>query len=111
MRRLLCVALLALAAASAAPARADDVFDHYVNPVLSKLVEGKDVKEVERLTPNLILDNDRVLPKCTSAFLVVRTNEGRLAKLLVQPGKQKIGDKKKAVPILSIEEFVTYKEG
>src|SRR3954470_4648832 len=102
--------LLALLLAGAAPpAGASDAFQHYVNPVLGKLVEGKNVREVKQLTPGLILANDRVLPRTPSAFLVVRTNGGRLAKLLVQPGKQKVGDR--AVPILSIEEFVTYKEG
>jgi hypothetical protein len=93
----------------AATARAD-VFDHYDNPALAKLVEGKHVKELKRLTPNDILEHDRVLPGHTSAFLVVRTNGGRLAKLLVQAGKQRI-DADKAVPILSIERFVTFKEG
>lgn len=106
MRTLLVPLLLALAALPAA--RADE-FDHYVNPTLDKLVRGKDVAEVKRLTPALILDHDRVLPRRSSAFLVVRTNGGRLAKLLVHPGKQKVADK--ALPVLSIEEFVTYKEG
>jgi hypothetical protein len=106
MRPLLFALLLA---GAAPPAGASDAFQHYVNPVLGKLIEGKNVQVVKHLTPTLILDNDRVLPKTPSAFLVVRTNGGRLAKLLVQPGKQRVGDK--AVHILSIEEFVTYKEG
>src|SRR5262245_38775707 len=92
---------------AAPPASASDAFEHYVNPVLTKLIEGKDVKEVKQLTPSMILDHDRVLPKGASAFLVVRTNEGRLAKLLVQPARQKSGDK--TLPILWIEQFVTYK--
>jgi hypothetical protein len=99
--------LLVLGAAP--PASGSDAFDHYVNPVLEKLVEGKDVKEVEKLTPALILDHDQVLPRENSAFLVVKTNDGRLAKLLVQANKQRSGDK--LLPILSIERFVTYKEG
>jgi hypothetical protein len=110
MRRILLVLftlspchLVALSSARA------DAFDHYVNPVLSKLVESKNVTEIKQLTPNLIVDHDRVLPRTTSAFLVVRTNEGRYAKLLVQAARQKVGDK--TVPILYIEQFVTYKEG
>src|SRR5262245_60183892 len=91
------------------PCRAD-AFDHYLNPTLAKLLEGKNVKEVKKLAPADILDHDRVLPRTPSAFLVVRTNGGRYAKLLVQAGKQKI-DAERAVPILSIERFVTYKEG
>jgi hypothetical protein len=107
MRPLL-LAALALTVALAAPARADD-FDHYVNPVLARLVQGKDVTEVKKLTPGMILDHDRVLPKRSAAFLVVKTNGDRFARLLVHPAKQKVGDK--ALPILSVEEFVTYKEG
>jgi hypothetical protein len=87
-----------------------DVFEHYTNRVLDKLLEGKNVKEVKQLTPGLIGDHDRVLPRTSySAFVVVRTNEGRLAKLLVQAAKQKVGND--SVRILSIEQFVTYKEG
>jgi hypothetical protein len=91
------------------PLRAD-AFDHYVNPVLDRLVEGKNVKEIKQLTPNLIVDNDRVLPRATSAFVVVRTNGARYAKLLVQAARQKVGPDK-VVPILHIERYVTYKEG
>jgi hypothetical protein len=87
-----------------------DAFDLYNNPALGKLVEGKNVKEVKRLTPSDVVDHDRVLPGVTSAFLVVRTNGGRYAKLLVQAGKQRI-DAERAVPILSVERFVTFKEG
>jgi hypothetical protein len=101
--------LLAVSAAPPPPAGGSDSFDDYVNSVLTRVVEGKNAKEVRRLTPEIILDHDRVLPKETSAFLIVRTNDGRLAKLLVQYAKQKSGDK--VLPILSIESFVTYKEG
>src|SRR5687767_9948172 len=75
-------------------------FDLYLNKDLGKLVEGKNFKEVKRLTPTMIVENDRVLSKTFSAFLVVRTNGNRFAKILVQAGKQRI-DADKAVPILS----------
>jgi hypothetical protein len=100
---LLCLAL------SANAARAEP-FDLYLNKDLARLVEGKRVKEVQKLTPTMIVENDRVLTKTSSAFLVVRTNGGRFAKLLVQAAKQKI-DADNAAPILSIERYVTYKEG
>jgi hypothetical protein len=87
-----------------------DVFDYYLNPTLGKLIDSKNVKEIKQLTPVMIVEHDRVLSGHSSAFLVVRTNGGRYAKLLVQAGKQKI-DAEKAVHILSIERFVTYKEG
>ena len=43
--------LVLLALALAAPVRAADVFDHYVNPVLDKLIQGKNVKQLDQLTP------------------------------------------------------------
>ena len=104
--RYLLVLCLAL---SATGARADP-FDLYLNKDLERLVEGKNVKEIKELTPTMIVENDRVLAKTISAFVVVRTNGGRYAKLLVQAAKQKI-DAENAVPILSIERYVTYKEG
>lgn len=106
MRLLLCLCVLLVPAGAAW----GDVFEHYTNRVLDRLTQGKDVTEIKQLTPNLIVDHDRVLPKESSAFLVVRTNAGRLAKLLVQAGKQKVSDTK-TLHILSIERFVTYKEG
>ena len=51
-----------------------------------------------------------MLPGTTAAFVVVRTNDGRLSKLLVQPAQQKLQDKS-VVPILLIERYVTYREG
>ena len=104
--RLLAPALVSLLAA---PLSAQD-FDHYVNPVLTRLPGTKSVKELKQLTPDYIVDNDRVIPRASSAFVVVRTNEGRFAKLLVQSARQKIGTDK-TVPILYVERFVTYKEG
>jgi hypothetical protein len=106
--RLCCLSLVAVLFASSVT-RAD-AFDFYVNRLLAKLVEGKNVKPIKQLTPGSIVDHDRVLPRITSAFLVVRTNGGRYAKLLVQAAKQKV-DADRTVPILYIERFVTYKEG
>jgi hypothetical protein len=87
-----------------------DVFDHYVNPTLAKLAGSKDAAEVKRLTSAMVLAHDRVLPGTPSAFLIVRTNGDRYAKLLLQTGRQRLPGGK-TVPILSIEQFVTYKEG
>jgi len=92
------------------PARAADVFDYYVNPVLARAVEAKETKEVKKLTRAMILENDRVLPRTTAALLVVQTNSGRYAKLLVQVARQKI-DAERTTPILLVERYVTYREG
>lgn len=87
-----------------------DLFDLYLNQHLTRMVDSKNVREIKQITPGMIVEHDRVLAGHTSAFLIVRTNGGRLAKLLVQAGKQKI-DSENAVPILSIERFITFKEG
>ena len=92
------------------PARAVDVFDYYTNPVLARAVEAKETKEVKQLTTSLIVENDRILPQTTAAFLVVKTNQGRYAKVLVQVARQKI-DAERTIPMLLIDRFVTYKEG
>jgi hypothetical protein len=89
---------------------AAEPFDYYVRPVLARLVEAKDTKEIKKLTPSLMVDNDRVLPHTRSTFLVVKTNEGRYAKLLAQPARQKI-DAERTLPMLLLDQYVTYKEG
>jgi hypothetical protein len=85
-------------------------FDDYTNPILGKLIESKNVKEIKSLEPSTISDHDNVLPGVSSAFVVVQTNTGRRAKLLVQAGKQKVTDTR-TVPILIIDRYVTFKEG
>jgi len=87
---------------------ADD-FDHYTNDLLAKIPKADGVLKVKELTPELLVEHIRVLPNIRAAFVVVKTNDGRYSKLLVQAGGQRVGDK--TLPILSIERFVTYKEG
>lgn len=94
--------------AATVPAHADD-FDYYTNPVLTRAAGSKNVKEVKELTPALMVDHDNVLPGVRAAFVIVKTNEGRLAKLLVQGARQKV-DATRTVPMLLIERFVTYKD-
>jgi len=105
--RLVVVVLAVLVLAR--PAQAD-AFDLYTNAALARLVESKNVKEVKKLTSAFLLEHDRVLPGITATFLVVKTNGGRFAKLLVGPAKQKLGADK-AIPILLVERYVTYKDG
>jgi hypothetical protein len=98
-----------LAVVLAAPAARADAFDYYTNPVLYKVPEAKGVKELKRLTLELMADHDHVLPDVTAALVVVQTNEGRYGKLLVQPARRKLGTK--VVPIVLIDRFVTFREG
>jgi hypothetical protein len=105
-----CFLVLVLGLVLSTSGRAADAFDHYVNPVLAKVVEAKGTKEVKKLTQTLIVENDRVLPRTTAAFLIVKTNQGRHAKLLVQVARQKI-DAERSMPMLLVDRYVTYKEG
>jgi hypothetical protein len=94
---------------AAAPALWADAFDRYTNPVLAKAPGAEGVQEVKQLTPEVIADHDHVLPDSAGALVIVKTNEGRYSKLLVQAARQKT--KEKVVPILLIDRYVTYKEG
>jgi hypothetical protein len=94
----------------AAPPLRADAFDRYINSILTKVPDAQGVKELKQLTPELISDNDQVLTGLTGAFLVVKTNDGRYSKLLVQLARQKI-DADSSIPILLIDHYVTYREG
>jgi hypothetical protein len=109
MRRHLLFPILLSCLLTPAAARAD-AFDHYTNTLLVKIPKADGVQQVKELTDSMIVDHERVLPNVKPAFIVVKTNEGRFAKLLVQAAQQKLPDQSK-VPILYIERFVTYKEG
>jgi hypothetical protein len=108
MRRLLLLALFLGFFLSPVVARAD-AFDHYTNDILVKIPKAKDVVRVKELTEEMLVDNVNVLPDLKPAFIVVKTNEGRLCKLLVQSAKQKLPGKGE-VPILYIDRYVTYRE-
>jgi hypothetical protein len=104
------LALVVLVGAAPLPAARKDAFDSYINPVLNKAPLAEGVREVARVTAEEIGDHDRVLPGLPYAFLIVKTNQGRNAKLLVQAGRQKT-DGERSLPILLVERYVTYKEG
>jgi hypothetical protein len=92
-----------------APACADH-FEHYINPILDKTIaDGKNIKEHKELTASQIAEMGEVLADTSDAFLIVRTNEDRWAKLLVQQARQRFGKDKQA-PMLLIEKYVTFKE-
>ncbi len=103
--------LLALAALliSSAVGRADE-FDRLVNASLAKAAESADARPLERLTPKEVLQHAGVIPGTAGAVVVVKTNEGRWAKLAVQSGRQKLGAER-SIPMLLVNRFVTYKPG
>lgn len=103
--------LLTLIAMALAPAIARaDAFDDYINTVLAKVPDAKSVTKITKLTPELMVQHNRSLPGITATFIVVKTNDNRYAKLLLQPARQKITDTE-SVPIILVERYVTYREG
>jgi hypothetical protein len=107
MHRLAAVLVVLLAAASG---RAADAFDLYTNPILAKVPKADGAEAVRQLTREQVIDNDHTLPGCAGAFLVVRTNDYRWSKLLVQYARHKTAGGK-TIPMMSVERFVTFKEG
>ncbi len=100
---------VALALLLPAPLRADS-FDLYFNPVLKKAPTAPGVEKITKLTPEVMVRNRSVLPGVAGTFVVVKTNEGRFAKLLLQPAGQKISETE-SLPILLIDRFTTFREG
>jgi hypothetical protein len=87
-----------------------DAFDEYTNVVLAKVPTAPGVISPRQLTASLMAEHGGVVPGTTGALIVVRTNEGRLSKLLVQPARQQLPDKS-TVPIVLIDRFATYQQG
>lgn len=87
-----------------------DAFDNYTNRILAGVPESKSARRIKELTPELMVEHSRALPGITAAFVAVKTNEGRWARLLVQPARQKISATE-SIPILLIERFATFREG
>ncbi|MCI0680747.1 MAG: hypothetical protein L0Y71_01470 [Gemmataceae bacterium] len=104
-----CIIIVAILSAVTASAHADS-FDHYLNPILAKIPDSKSAEKLTRLTADAMIDHARVLPGISAAFVVVKTNEGRWAKLLVQPARHKITATTSA-PIVLVERLVTFREG
>jgi len=100
--------VLTLFIALPALARAD-AFDNYINPILVKAAKSKAVKRVQKLSSADMIEHSRDVTGLTAAFVIVKTNDGRMARLLVRPGAQKTPDG--TVPVTLLERFVTYREG
>ena len=86
-----------------------DTFDNYTNPILAKAIAGNGVKEVKQLTPELICEHNDVIPEASATLVIVRTNEDRLAKFLMQTAYRQVDDV--LVPVLVMDRFATFKDG
>jgi hypothetical protein len=99
---------LVLCLAATAAVRADQ-FEYYYQPVLTKALEDKVLKEVASLSVEEMEKHLNVLADTQSAFLVVETNDRRLTKLLVQPARLRVGEEQ--VPLFLVEKYLTFREG
>ncbi|MCS7161543.1 MAG: hypothetical protein RMJ19_13805 [Gemmatales bacterium] len=86
-----------------------DVFDRYTNLVLSQAVQNGDLTAVQTISAAQLSEAPRLVPNSQGALVVVRTQNGLLAKLLVQVGRQKLGEQ--VLPVVVVERFVTYRPG
>jgi len=87
-----------------------DRFESYSRPALASITGTDALVSRKVMTIDDLAEHDRVLPKVSASFLVVKTNGNRYAKLQVVAGRQKVSDEK-ALPVLIIERFVTFKDG
>ncbi len=85
-----------------------DQFDYYTQPVLTKAIEDKVLKEVPSLTTEEVEKHLNVLSDTQGAFVVVETNDRRLAKVLLQPARLRSGAEQ--VPMFLIEKYTTFRE-
>jgi hypothetical protein len=87
-----------------------DIFDYYTNSVLARLVEAEGLKEQKEISQRQLIQHDRVLTATPGTFLVIKTNQGRWAKLLVQVARHRM-DESRYLPMLLVERYVTFREG
>jgi hypothetical protein len=95
----------------AGPARADD-FDRLEGKALSGLARNPDAKAHERLTLQELGTLPNVLAGNRTPLVLVKTEQGNLARMLVSAGFRKSADEKKElIPVLVIERFDTLEAG
>jgi hypothetical protein len=87
-----------------------DAFDSYTNPILAKAVEEGKLEEVKELSSRQLIDAGGVLKGAAGAFLVVQTNNNRIAKALVTAAGQKVSAEER-VPMLLVDRYVTFRDG
>lgn len=87
-----------------------DRFDVYSRPALVKLINTETLLSRKKVSTEDLAEHDRVLPKVSASFLVLKTNGNRFSKMQVVPGRQKLADDK-FIPVLIVEKFVTFKDG
>ena len=85
-------------------------FDQYFSPDLAKTRELETTKELKELTAAQMTEFDRALPGTDAAFVIVETNGGLCAKMLVTAARRRVSPDK-TVPIVLVRRFYTFKDG
>jgi hypothetical protein len=93
----------------AAPAARADLFDDMTNKDIMRIMSTDAAKPMAEVTANQLSTAHGLVPQSNAAILLMRTKDGRFAKLQVLSGLQNVGGIKH--PVLFIEKYVTYKEG
>lgn len=88
--------------------RADD-FDDYTTSVLAKVAASDRASAVDEISMTDLLRSKSILARENGAFLVVRTDEGNWAKLVVIPSFRKHEDGE--VPLVVIQRFQCMRPG
>ncbi len=90
-------------------AAAADEFDRYTGSVLSKVTSSDGAMAVEQLSFSELVRATSVLRETTGCFVVVRSDEGNWAKLVLRSAIRKQGDGEQ--PIVVIERYQTIRAG
>jgi hypothetical protein len=92
-------------------ASADD-FDRLEGPVMQNLAKTPDAKSHDHLTLKDLGNQANILPGIRTPLVLVKTDQGNYARLLVSAGFRKSADEKKElIPILVIDRFDTLDAG
>lgn len=92
------------------PGLAQNPFDLLLRPELAKLSASESFAPVDELSIKQLTESDGRLPGTPGTLLIVKTNQGRWARILISQARQKI-DAEKSVPILLMERFATCMDG
>jgi hypothetical protein len=91
-----------------AVARGDE-FDLYTNSVLSKVTSAEGAAAVDQIAHSELLKTKPILAQEAGCFVVVRTDEGNWAKLLLKPSFRKHADGE--VPLIVVARYQCMRPG
>ena len=91
------------------PATAIDIFDRHDSSILKQIVEAGTAQT--ELTQAQVAKLKPIARDVDSNCLIVETNGGNLAKVLVSWGFRKQRQAEKPIPVLMLDRYVTYEQG